>query len=181
MKPPNLPISVLPPLNPSQVVALSNRHALLSQDSIRHANMEVEVGDGKVKNVVLGRHLHLASPSRHDNLSLVVRIHHLRIHSLEHRDGLLDALLQLGECGFVVFHGDRCNTSDTHGNAFGGVAHSLDLVGERGHVGDEPGFDEDRLVGGGVEAAFLEEFAEDLEVSDEDRDDRVVESDSHGD
>ena len=106
-------------------------------------------------------------------------IHTLGIQLLQKRNRLRNPLLQLLKRGLVI--GPRFGGcfADAHSDAFAGVGYTLDLVGERLHVGDETGLEEGGFLVGGVGEGFGEEGREDFEIADEAGDGDVVEGERH--
>ena len=124
--------------------------------------MEVEVGNGKIQDVVLGPEPELGAQLQ-DDLRVLLAVHAVRGHRLQHVNRLLDACLELFEGGLIVGHGDDVHVGDAGDAVFGVVADGLDLIGQGEHVFDQAGFDQfgrrDVPASGGVSDLFVSDVS----------------------
>jgi hypothetical protein len=125
----------------AQEIRLAERHTLLPQNVVGGRDVEVEVGNTPVRDIVSSAELELLAGHLNRNLSLLLAPESILValSIAEKLKGTLDAVLQLGSGGLVVFHDDPLGSSKTVQYALGDVASELNLEGQRKHVFVEPG------------------------------------------
>ncbi len=167
----------------AQKVHFAHGDTLMSQDCVGSGQMEVEVRQRKRQQVACRRELELSSSRLQDHFGLLLAIHARFLHAFEEVDSFLNSCLQIRERLLVIFHADRLNTGNTHSGTFGGIADSLNLVGQREHVFDKPGLQELFVRNAflvGISFALFEYSGEIIKAAEENRNADLVERNSHG-
>lgn len=162
-------------LDSPQEVELSNRHALLPENSIRHRLMEEKVRQRKRLQIAQPSELELLWPSLDNNLLVLLALESslAALSTLEHLKRLVDADVKLIEGGLIVLHLDLLEVGDTREHALGAVGAGLHLEDQGEHVVGEFALEEALgrdIVVFGPGFAFLEKILEVCEGSDEERD-----------
>lgn len=121
---------------PAQEIRLAKRNTLLPHNVVGGGDVEVEVRDAPVGDVDSAGELELLAGHLDRDLSVLLALESVfvALSIAEKLEGTLDAVLELGSVGLVVFVDDPLKASDAVQHALGDVASELDLEGQRKHV-----------------------------------------------
>lgn len=124
----------------TEEIRLAERHTLLPHNVVGGSDVEVEVRDAPVGNVDSSGELELLAGHLDRNLSLLLALESVLValSIAKELEGTLDAVLELGSVGFVVFMDDPLGAGDAVQHALGDVASELDLEGQRKHIRVQP-------------------------------------------
>lgn len=106
----------------------------MAQDAIRRAQVEMEIGNGKLGDIALAGKLEGSHLGLHENLCVFSPLKPFWIGLFEQLDGVCYAGRELVKGLFVVLKDDILCTADAGGQEFGCVAAALDLEIESGCV-----------------------------------------------
>lgn len=123
----------------SQEIGLAELHTLLSHNVVGGGDVEVEVRDAPVGKVDSAGELELFAGHLYRDLSILLALESVLVGVAKKLEGTLDALLELGSVGLVVFVDDPLGASDAVQHTLGDVASELDLEGQRKHIRVQPG------------------------------------------
>ena len=114
---------------PAQEVRFAKRNTLLPQNVVCGRDVEVEVRDAPVGDVDSSGELELLAGHLDRNLSLLLALESILVALgvAEKLESTLDAVLELGGGGLVVFMDDPLGASDAVQHTLGDVASELDL------------------------------------------------------
>lgn len=126
---------------PAQVVRLTERHTLLPQNVVGGGDVEVEVRDAPIGDVDSAGELELLAGHLDRDLGVLLALESILValSFAEKLEGTLDAVLELGGGGLVVFVDDPLGASNAVQHTLGDVARELDLEGQGKHIRVQPG------------------------------------------
>lgn len=121
---------------PTQEVRLAERHTLLPQNVVGGGDVEVEVRDAPVGDVDSAGELELLAGHLDRDLSVLLALESILValSVAEKLESTLDAVLELGGGGLVVFVDDPLGASDAVQHTLGDVASELNLEGQGKHI-----------------------------------------------
>src|SRR5689334_22687169 len=113
------------PLSGSQVVALAEFHAVVTQDVVGGGDVEKVIWHQEVQQVLHALEVHVAARSLQRDGGFFSPVNLGSGESLHVGNGLVDAGEQLGKAGLDVFELGRLGTGEARGTALGHVGGEL--------------------------------------------------------
>src|SRR5450830_531383 len=167
----------------ADVIALADFHAVVAEDVVSGGDVEEEVLHAVVQQVgFAGETLFLWRARTQHDFTAVGAVELFRLEAVDEGDGFVQARLQVGEAGFVVFVRRHFDIGQARRHAFGEVGGDLHLAGQVQHVREQARLQEGigvDVLGGGVGFGFFQDFLKRIERLLEDRDGSRVVRDGH--